>query len=286
MGQISHYLYLTYEGRIDLTADYVSHNTGADISSTFFFIVLFSYVVVGIVFSLFLRNIKSTIYEAVKNEVATSQLCRYFSPKVRDQIMSEEGQKAMNRGHQKNVVVLFSDIRNFTTFCESRTPEEVVAFLKDYHSRMVAAIYKFSGTLDKFIGDGIMATFGTPLPTENDSENALNAALEMVQALETMNRERLSRGEAEIQQGIGIHYGPAIVGNVGSEERLEYTVIGDAVNIASRLESSTKELGEKIIISSELNSRISDQFSTTLKGSVALKGRNEPVEVYSVQKAK
>ncbi|MBU2514199.1 adenylate/guanylate cyclase domain-containing protein [bacterium] len=281
LSQIGHFLYLVLEGRTTMTTDYVAHNVGVDVSPVFVFTVLFVYIMTGITLFYFLRNIKKTILTAVKNETANTQLGRYFSPNIRDKIMSEET-NAIGEGQQQNVVVLFSDIRNFTSYCESSTPEDVIAFLRDYHSRMVNSIFKHSGTLDKFIGDGIMATFGTPTPSQDDAFNSIKAALEMSESLKDINKQRIADGLPKMNQGIGIHFGPAIVGNVGSEDRMEYTVIGDTVNVAARLESSTKELKEEIIISRELLDRISDRINFNKKGEIMLKGKKDPVEAIAV----
>ena len=283
LSQIGHLLYLFLEGSTNMTAGFVAHNVGVDLSPTFYLSVLFVYAVSGISLCFFLRNIKKTIFTAVRNQTATTQLGRYFSPKIRDRIMSEEEANPLGEGQLQNVVVLFSDIRNFTSYCENNTPGDVVSFLRNYHSHMVNAIFKNGGTLDKFIGDGIMATFGTPTPSSDDALNSIKSAIKMSESLKEINEKRIRNGLSEIKHGIGIHYGPAIIGNVGSEDRLEYTVIGDTVNIASRLESSTKELNEEIIISNDLREMVRDKIKDKKKGSISLKGKMEPIEVVAVE---
>ncbi|MGO8692661.1 MAG: adenylate/guanylate cyclase domain-containing protein [Rectinemataceae bacterium] len=177
---------------------------------------------------------------------------------------------------------MFSDIRNFTKYCEDKSPEEIVTFLKEYQSIMVDIIFKHDGTLDKFVGDGIMATFGTPSTSEDDASNAVRAAMEMSSSLRSFNIDRTKSGLEEIRIGIGIHYGQVVVGSIGSGNRLEYTVIGDTVNIASRLETATKELKREIVFSREVKNQIAADIKTTLLGSIEIRGHGKPMQVFSV----
>ncbi|RYZ71131.1 MAG: adenylate/guanylate cyclase domain-containing protein, partial [Proteobacteria bacterium] len=151
-------------------------------------------------------------------------------------------------GQNKEVVVFFSDIRGFTAFSEKRKPEEVVAMLNEYFGVMVGIIARHGGVVDKFIGDAIMAIWGAPKSSEKDSEMALRACIEMRKGLSELNEKRIARGELPIMIGMGLHAGRAISGTIGSDERMEYTVIGNTVNTASRIEASTKAFGTDLLV--------------------------------------
>jgi adenylate cyclase len=282
LGYLGHFLYLALSGKANFTADYVAHNLGSGININFTLNPMLSFLAIGIGLVIFSIRMKKTIYSAVRNEKVSNQLGRYFSPKVRDEIISLKEEVVSEKGKLQNIAVMFSDIRSFTKYCEDKSPQEVVAFLREYQSIMVEIIFKYNGTLDKFIGDGIMATFGTPTMSPDDADNAINAAKEMSSALNRYNMGRIQAGLGEIKIGIGIHYGQAIVGSIGSENRLEYTVIGDVVNIASRLESATKELKREIVFSEELKNRIGPDIMTTLLGSIEIRGHEKPMQVYSI----
>lgn len=185
-----------------------------------------------------------------------SNLARYFSPNVVDQL--SQSSELLRRVREQRVAVLFADIMGFTELCEKESPERVIALLRAYHNRLGQAVFDNGGTLDKYMGDGLMATFGTPQPTPNDACNALQCAADMITALEKWNEERERVGDSPIRVGIGVHYGPAIAGDIGNERRLEYSVIGDTVNIASRLEHLTRELETPLVVSTTLIDAISD----------------------------
>lgn len=182
-------------------------------------------------------------------------------------------------GTRKEVTVFFSDIRGFTKFSEGHTPEEVVSMLNEYFAVMVGIINRHGGVVDKFIGDAIMAVWGVPAGSDRDTENALKACLEMRSALFTLNASRRERGLTEIQIGMGLHAGAAISGTIGSEERMEFTVIGDTVNVTSRIESSTKHFEVDLLVSDEVFNRLSQPVTTqevTADGSVAVAQTESP----------
>ncbi|MDP5220249.1 adenylate/guanylate cyclase domain-containing protein, partial [Ruegeria sp. 2205SS24-7] len=168
------------------------------------------------------------------------------------------------------------------------TPSEVVAFLRDYHDRLGKAVFENGGTLDKYLGDGLMATFGTPDPGSDDAENALNCAFEMLSSLEKWNREREANGSLPVHIGIGVHYGPVISGDIGNQRRLEYSVIGDTVNVASRLETLTRMLNTSLVVSNDLIESISQRgkikqtLTSKLKlvGMQDLRGKSEQIGVW------
>ncbi|MCS6971671.1 MAG: adenylate/guanylate cyclase domain-containing protein, partial [Leptospiraceae bacterium] len=185
-------------------------------------------------------------------------------------------------GELKTATVLFSDIRSFTTISEKLNPAEVVAFLNEYLSLMVEVIHQNGGIVDKFIGDAIMAVWGAPVSRDNDVENAVAAALGMRQALLEFNRKRGGRGKPAIRIGIGINTGEVLAGQIGSENRLEYTVIGDTVNLASRLEGLTKFFGADILIAQSTYDLVKKQFACIPLKRVLVKGKSEAQRVYAV----
>ncbi|AZZ37699.1 adenylate/guanylate cyclase domain-containing protein [Bdellovibrio sp. qaytius] len=190
-------------------------------------------------------------------------------------------------GTRKEVTVFFSDIRGFTKFSEGHTPEEVVSMLNEYFAVMVGIIGRHGGVVDKFIGDAIMAVWGVPAGSEQDTENGLKACLEMRSALVTLNESRRQRNLTEIHIGMGLHAGAAISGTIGSEERMEFTVIGDTVNVTARIESSTKHFEVDLLVSDEIFARMSkpemqDQFKFDLAGDIEVKGKTLPLTLYKV----
>jgi adenylate cyclase len=186
-------------------------------------------------------------------------------------------------GTKKEVTVFFSDIRGFTKFSEGHTPEEVVSMLNEYFGVMVKIINQKGGVVDKFIGDAIMAVWGAPHTGENDTINAVHACLEMRVALDELNKVRASRNQSPILMGMGVHCGPAISGTIGSEERMEYTVIGDTVNMTSRIESSTKAFGTDLLVSDEVFIKAGGEFGFDFAGAAEVKGKEEALKLYKVR---
>lgn len=182
-------------------------------------------------------------------------------------------------GERRHVCVLFSDIRGFTTLSETMAPEDVTALLNDYFGRMTQAIHHHGGTLDKFIGDGIMAYFGAPHAAANPCQQALEAAREMLAALDEFNRDRATCGHPPIAIGIGLHYGPAVIGYIGSPERNDYSAIGDTVNTASRIEGLTKEAGYPLLLSASVVAQVDPDEKLVPLGLKPVKGR-AAIEVF------
>ena len=185
-------------------------------------------------------------------------------------------------GERKTVAVLFSDIRSFTSISEKLQPEEVVEFLNQYMSRMVDCVNRTNGTVDKYIGDAIMAIWGAPVSKGNDAENAVNGALLMRAALIDFNKERGGDKKPIIKIGCGINVGQVLAGQIGSEERMEYTVIGDAVNLASRIEALNKPFGTDILITQDTYELVKDVFRVEPMQTIKVKGKVEPQQIYAV----
>jgi len=202
----------------------------------------------------------------------------FVSPAVLREILDGRLQPVLG-GERREICLLFSDIRGFTTLSESLPPEEVTRLLDRYFTRMVAAIHAHGGTLDKFMGDGIMAFFGAPQPRDNPCADAFAAARAMLEALEGFNREIASEGRPPLAIGIGLNYGAAVVGYIGAADRHEYTAIGDAVNAASRIEGLTKQAGYPLLASRAVIDRLPMRDGCVPLGEMAVKGR-AAVEVY------
>jgi adenylate cyclase len=217
--------------------------------------------------------------EISRQDVERANLSRYLPPQVVDLITSKGGSVELG-GVVQPVTVLFADIRGFTSLSEQMDAREVVDLLNDFFAVMTGAIFRSNGTLDKFIGDCVMALFGAPIPSERSPRNALVAAVRMQQQVARLGLERVERGLAPIRIGIGLHHGPAVVGNIGSAERMQYTAIGDTVNIAARLVSKA-EPGQ-ILISETMHTAAGGGDLFNDLGEISVKGRAGQVRVYSV----
>lgn len=207
---------------------------------------------------------------------------RYVSQHVLDKILSSESSLKLE-GERRKVTVLFSDIRHFTTLSETLLPEQVVLILNEYFKQMIEIIFRNRGTLDKFLGDGIMVEFGAPLEDPQQETHAVTAALEMQHEVGRLSADWEKMGRPRFEVGIGIHTGFAVVGNVGSEQRIEYTAIGDTVNIASRLEFATKELKTPILVSEETFQALPQgMFKFKNLGPIQVHGREKPIHAYAI----
>jgi adenylate cyclase len=206
---------------------------------------------------------------------------RYVSPDVINQLMADPGLARLG-GQRREMTVLFSDIRGFTTFSEAGSPEDVVAQLNEYFSAMVGVLFRHRGTLDKFVGDMVMGLFGAPLVDPDHADHAVATALDMMAELGRLNDGWRAQGRPTLDIGIGINSGEMIAGNIGAEAVMSYTVIGDAVNLGSRLESLNKQYGTHILISEETRARLTMAVETRPIGEVVVKGRARPVQVHEV----
>lgn len=204
---------------------------------------------------------------------------RFVNPDVMEMVLSKGLQLG---GKKRNCAIFFSDIRSFTSISEKLQPEEVVDFLNQYMTLMVECIDRTYGIVDKFIGDAIMATWGAVDTVGNPMENAVNAALMMRESLIRFNKGRGVDRKPVIKIGCGINYGPVIAGQIGSVNRLEYTVIGDAVNLASRIESLNKPFGTDILISEDIYEAVQDIYITEKMKRIMVKGKEKPQTIYAV----
>ena len=211
--------------------------------------------------------------------LARENLMRYFAPQVAERIASSR-EAARLGGDKRPVAVLFSDIRGFTPLSETMNPDDMASLLSEYFTEMVECVFRNDGTLDKFMGDAVMAQWGAPIANDDDPDRAMRAALEMMRALKKLNVKWRSEGRPQLQIGIGLNYGEAFAGNIGSERRLEFTVIGDTVNTASRL-CSAAGAGE-ILITEEMRGALAAPPRLAECPPMELRGKSQPVPVYRV----
>jgi adenylate cyclase len=210
------------------------------------------------------------------------RLSRFFSPSVVREIVRSHDAGDSLQSSRRRLTVLFSDIRGFTTLSERLPPEGVVEFLREYLTVMTDAVFKHGGTVDKYIGDAIMALYNVPFESPDHAAQAVRTALEFQRRLDGLAARFGPRLGAPLRCGVGIHTGDAVVGTLGSEQRLEYTAIGDTVNLGSRLESITKDFEVPIVISEATWVEVKDLFSTRYLGEVTVKGKEVPVKIYTV----
>ena len=186
-------------------------------------------------------------------------------------------------GRRREMSVLFSDIRGFTTVTENGEAEDIVAQLNEYFSTMVDVVFRHGGTVDKFVGDMVMALFGAQLDDADHAEHAVAAAVEMVAMLGELNRKWAAAGKTRLDIGIGVNSGEMIAGNIGSSSIMSYTVIGDNVNLGSRLESLNKEYRTRIIISDATRLRLKGNYDVRPLGDVVVKGKKKAVTIHEVR---
>lgn len=207
---------------------------------------------------------------------------RYVSPQILEHILAHP-EKVRLGGERRELTILFSDIRGFTSISEAASPEEVVEMLNEYLTRMVDILLAHGGTLDKFIGDAVMGFWNAPAPDPDHARHAVACAVEMVQETARLRARWEGEGKAAIRIGVGVNTGEAVAGNIGSERVFGYTVIGDAVNLASRLESKNKDYGTEIIVSESTLARMGEGFETVTLDEVKVKGKERAVKIYEVK---
>ncbi|MBP0031071.1 GAF domain-containing protein [Roseofilum sp. Guam] len=221
------------------------------------------------------------VMEDISDEKQVKSLMyRYMTPEVAESLLAS-GDTGLG-GKRKEVSVLFSDIRSYTTLTEKLQAEEVVAMLNSYFEEMVDSVFRYGGTLDKYIGDALMAVFGSPAPLEDHAWCAMQTAVEMRYRLAEYNQKRKAQGLMEISIGIGIHSDVVVSGNIGSSKRMELTSIGDGVNLASRLEGTSKQYGTDIVISEKTYRNYADRVYVRELDNITVKGKSKPVTIYEL----
>ena len=231
------------------------------------------------------RRSRSLVYRQARAARERANLARYFSPAMVDELAGRD--EPFGPVRRQNVGVLFADIEGFTTLAEAMAPEDVMLMLREFHVRMEAEVFRHGGTLEKFIGDALLVTFGVPTAGPRDAARTIACARAMLAAVEAWNAERHARGQPPLRIGVGAHYGPAVLGEIGSERSAAFAVVGDTVNTASRLQSLTRELECVAVVSEALvdAARASDASARDLfrdlepRGTVALRGRMQPIGI-------
>lgn len=231
-------------------------------------------------------EIKNYALQAAVAERRETKIRHVFQKYVPTQVIEQffASPESMLVGQERELAILFSDIRGFTTLSEGLSPTNLVESLNRYFSRMVDVVMQQQGVVDKYIGDAIMAFFGAPAPDEESCFHAVSAALNMIDALNDFNSQQEEQGRPVFNIGIGINYGDVTIGNIGSEQKMDYTVIGDMVNLASRLEGLTKSYREPVIISDPVKKELRGRFPCRMVDRVVVKGKSKPVAIYGVRR--
>lgn len=226
----------------------------------------------------------TVVVNYIREQREKRRLSRFFSPDVIKEILKTQSESSLV-GSRRRVTILFSDIRGFTSLSEKLSPEEVVEMLRDYLTTMTEVVFKYGGTVDKYIGDAIMALYGAPFDQPNHAEQAVRTALEFQDQVKILSERWEAKCGVRLRNGVGVNTGDAVVGTIGSQQRLEYTAIGDTVNLASRLESLTKDFLSPIVISQTTYEEVKHLFYSRYLGEVKVKGKEIPVKIYAVEKA-
>jgi len=268
-------IYFTY----DLTVLAVDGNAvNQDVVNKYRNVTIFFIVVLGGLVSFHGWALRSS----VDLEKSKENYRRYFSPEIGDEIENGELVIGQQGSRVTNVAVLFTDIVGFTKLSEKMDPQDVLDLLSEYQTLMVDAIFQHKGSVDKFIGDAVMANFGTPRSHGNDAQNAFDCGVLMNRKLAEWNKARVEEGLSEIQHRIGIHYGKCVVGNMGSEQRLEFAVIGDAVNVASRICDACKNFDTNFLISADVANRITCDVPSEDAPNVGIRGREGNMDLVKI----
>jgi adenylate cyclase len=248
-------------------------------------VVLF--LVTAAALAVFVRRSRQLVERQAEAERERANLSRYFSPNQVEELAQSDTPLGATR--QQEVAVLFADLVGFTSLAEAMPPADVIALLREFHGRMQEAVFAHGGTVDKYVGDALMATFGTPHPGPHDATQALRCARAMGEEIAAWNRERAAQGAAPLRIGIGAHYGPVVLGDIGGASRLEFAVLGDTVNVASRLERLTRTLNGSAVVSDALLATARREGAADLDALLAgfrpaptqaLRGRSETVAVW------
>ena len=276
-------LYLAMEPQIYFTTDmYVLARDGNAVNTDLFIqeVVIAIFITASLIgLNLFYRW---ALRSSVDLEKSKENYRRYFSPEIGDEIESGDLTIGQDGSRVTDVAVLFTDIVGFTKLSEKMDPQDVLDLLSEYQTLMVDAIFQHKGTVDKFIGDAVMANFGTPRSHGNDAQNAFDCGVLMNHKLAEWNKTRVEQGLSEIQHRIGIHYGKCVVGNMGSEQRLEFAVIGDAVNVASRICDACKNFDTNFLISADVANRITHDVPSQDALNIGIRGREGNMDLVKI----
>lgn len=248
------------------------------------------FVVTGALVALVVERTRLLAQRQSALERERGNLARYFSPAVVDRLAEKDG--ALDDLGERRVAVMFTDLVGFTTWAERQSPSDALALLRGVHEHVEEAVFAHDGALDKFIGDGAMATFGSPNPGPSDAANALACVLDLLDRMAAWNAERADAGLAPIRLSIGLHLGQVVIGDIGTARRMELAVLGDTVNVASRLEHLTREIGCRAVISAEAYRAALETASSELRGRIetraapagerAVQGRREPLSLFRI----
>jgi class 3 adenylate cyclase len=223
------------------------------------------------------------LHHKVEEQERTLKLFMRYVPETVVEKALKDTAHSIFEGEQKYITVLFCDIRGFTNMSEDLAPREVVAFLNDYYSIMTEVVKRHNGMVNQFVGDEVFAVFGVPLATPNHEENAVYCALDMMDKLKLLNEKYRDQMKRDIQMGIGLNSGEVVAGNLGSEEKISYSVTGDTVNTGKRIESLTKDNPNSILASAAVYQRIADKIEATAWELIEVKGKKDPIQVYEVK---
>ncbi len=248
------------------------------------------FLVAGALLAMVVERTRLLVTRQARLERERANLARYFSPTVVDRLSHKDA--ALSRLGERQVAVLFADLVGFTAWSEHQTPDDVLSLLREAHARVESAVFAHQGAVDKFIGDGVMATFGAPDPGPRDAINALDCAAAIIRSMADLTRQRQDAGLETPPMSIGLHYGKVVIGDIGTERRMELAVLGDTVNVASRLESLTRELGCHAALSDELYAAARREAAADADdprfaqlepaGAQTLRGRGEKIAVWKL----
>jgi class 3 adenylate cyclase len=225
-----------------------------------------------------MRRTRRLVEETAAEQLRRERLGRYFPPQVANRLDDAADRLAVGETHE--VTLLFCDLRGFTSLAERLSSREVVALLNRFHSAMVETVFAHGGTLDKFMGDGIMTYFGAPVALADHATSAVRCAIAMQQRLDGLNRERASAGESALRMGIGVHTGTVVLGDIGAPSRRDFTAIGDAVNVASRLEQLTKDRKVPVLISGDTAEQVGQAVPLREIDPAEIRGKSEPLRCF------
>ncbi|WP_299683915.1 adenylate/guanylate cyclase domain-containing protein [uncultured Tateyamaria sp.] len=235
------------------------------------------FFIVAAILAVAVRRYQMLVLDSAEMARERTNLARYFSPSMVDELSTKDEPLGQIRSH--DAAVLFVDIVGFTTYSDGRSAQEVIATLRAFHARMESEVFAHGGTLDKYLGDGLMATFGTPLPLPGDAKRALACVRAMADRMEALNTERRADGLPEIDARFGLHFGTVVLGDIGAN-RLEFAVLGDTVNVASRLEAMTRALDVRAVVSDAVINAAGDNTGLRRAADQPVRGVADPVSVW------